>query len=142
MIKAGQHHQQRGLTLIEAVAALVVLAVAAPASLWAIRDATVLRSSSVMATKARCLAVEKIEDVIADRNSTTRGWGFVVNGNYTAENPVSGYAGFGRSVTVSETGASLNGGGTGYKTVTVTVTWIDPRSGAQSLSLTTVLTDY
>ena len=131
-----------GFSLIEAVVVLVVLAVAVPASMIAIRDATVQRSSAALAARARCLAVEKIEDVIADRHSTTRGWSFLMAGNYPVESTISGYAGFARSVSVVETGASLSGGGTGYKTVTVTVAWSDPRRGPTSLNLVTVLTDY
>ncbi|MCW5766242.1 MAG: hypothetical protein KIT68_09740 [Phycisphaeraceae bacterium] len=134
--------RRRGLSLVEAAAALVVLAVAAPASLIAISDASVRRSAGVLAARARCLAVEKLEDVIADRHSATRGWSYIVGANYAPESPVDGFAGFSRTVAVQETGASLTGGGAGFKTVTVTVRWTDPRSGDQRTVLSTILTDY
>lgn len=138
----GMNIHRRGFSLIEAVVVLVVLAVAVPASMIAIRDASVRRSGAALAARARCLAVEKIEDVIADRHSTTRGWSYLVNSNYPAESAISGFAGFSRSVSVAETGAGLSGSGTGYKTVTVTIAWTDPRRGATSMNLVTVLTDY
>lgn len=132
----------RGVSLIETVAAMVVLAVAAPACLWAVRDATVQRAGSALALRARCLAVEKIEDVVADRHSGTRGYGWVTNANYPAETAIADMPGFARSVEVVETGPQLSGAGTGYKVVTVTVSWVDPQRGATSMNLRTVVTDY
>ena len=95
-----------------------------------------------MFDRARWLAAEKLEDVIADRHSTTRGYSFLSNSNYPAESPITGFAGFSRSVSVSETGVSLTGAGTGYKTVSVTVTFPAANGGTRSFSLATVLTEY
>jgi len=128
--------------MVEAIAAIVVLAIAIPPTMWAIREAHVQRVNPRMASTARWLAVEKIEDTIADRHSTTRGYGYVVNANYAAESPVTGFTGFTRSVSVTETGADLASAGTGYKRVTVTVGWTDATSTSRTLTLTTVVTDY
>jgi hypothetical protein len=128
--------------MVEAIAAIVVLAIAVPPAMWAIREAHVQRVNPRMASTARWLAVEKIEDAIADRHSTTRGYAYVVNANYATESPVSGFAGFTRSVSVTETGADLLSAGTGYKRVVVTVSWTDATSTSRSLTLTTVVTDY
>ena len=137
-----RHHPTRGFTIVEAIAAIVVLAIAVPPTMWAIREAHVQRVNPRMASTARWLAVEKLEDAIADRHSITRGYGFVINDNYAAENPVTGFTGFTRSVTVTETGADLMTAGTGYKRVAVTVSWTDATSTSRSLTLTTVVTDY
>lgn len=132
----------RGFTLIEAIIAIVILTIAVPSMFWSIREAQRKRVDPVMVSRARWLASERLEDIIADRHSTTRGWSYVVNANYAAESPVSGFAGFTRSVSIAETGASLSGGGTGYKTVTVTVGFIDGKGAARTLALAAVVTDY
>lgn len=137
-----RYSSRAGLTLIELVAAIVVVATAAPAMLWAIADSTVQRLGPVMSSRARWLAIERLEDVIADRHASGRGYGFVVNANYSAEPSITGFPGFTRGVAIVETGASLSGSGAGYKTVTVTITWLDPRRGNQSLQLATVVTEY
>lgn len=131
-----------GFTLIESIMAVVVISVMVPPTLVLIRDAQVRRASPILASRARWLATEKLEDIIADRHSTTRGWTYIGNASYPSESPVNGFANFSRTVTVTETGADLATSGTGYKRVTVTITWIDPRRGAASLNLATVLTDY
>lgn len=136
------HHPTRGFTLIETVAALVILAVAIPPMMWALRDSQVRRVTTVQASTARWLAVEKLEDIIADRHSTTRGYPWLVSGNYAAESPVTGNAGFDRAVTFNETGPDLVTPGAGYMTVTVTVSWTDATATARQLSIAAVLTDY
>ncbi len=133
---------RRGFTLIEAIIAIVIVSTALPATLVFMSDAQTRRAGPILAGRARWLAGEKLEDIIADRHSGTRGWSYIASNNYPAEPSISGFAGFSRSVSISETGASLTGGGTGYRTVTVTVGWMDPVRGATSLSLATVLTDF
>lgn len=131
-----------GFTLIETIVAVVVLSVAVPSMLWAIQDAQRSRVSPVMTSRARWLAMEKLEDALADRASSARGYAYVLTGNYPAEASVAGFAGFSRSVAVAETGPGFVAGGTGYKTVTVSVGWTDGRGVARTLALSTVLTDY
>lgn len=133
---------RRGFTLVETIAAIVILAVAIPPMLWSIRAAHQQRVNPVLLSRARWLAAEKLEDVIADRHSTTRGYAWLSPSNYPAESPVSGFTGFDRSVSLVETTADLVTPGSGYMTVTVTVDWTDGAGDAQSLSISTVLTDY
>lgn len=132
----------RGFTLIETIAALVVMAITIPPIVMVITRAAHDRVTPVMFSRARWLAVEKLEDVIADRHSTSRGYGYLVSGNYPAENPVSSDPGFSRTVAFNETGPDLQSVGTGYMTVTVTVSWTDPDNNARSLDISTVVTDY
>jgi prepilin-type N-terminal cleavage/methylation domain-containing protein len=137
--------RRRGFTLIETVAAIIILAVAIPPMLWTVREAHHQRANPMLASKARWLAVEKLEDIIADRHSTgARGYSWLITGNYPAETPVTGFTGFDRTVTFLETDATLvtpTPGG-GYMNVTVTVSWTDANANAQSLAISTVLTDY
>lgn len=132
----------RGFTLIDAVMAIVIAAIALPPMLWAVRDAQKARTEPIMFDRARWLAAEKLEDVIADRHSATRGYTYVISANYAWESPVTGFAGFSRSVKVVETGASLSGAGTGYKTVTVSVTYPASGGSTKTFDLATVLTAY
>lgn len=132
----------RAFTLIEAVIAMVILSVAVPAMLWAVRDAVSERNDPVLASRARWLAAERLETIIADRHSPNRGYAYVISANYPSESSVSGFTNFARSVTIAETAANLVSAGTGYKTVTVTVTYRDSRNQSRSLNIATVLTDY
>ncbi len=137
-----------GFTLIETIAAITILAVAIPPMLWAVREAQIQRVNPMLASKARWLATEKLEDIIADRHSTgVRGWGYLVPASpYAAENKgdITGYEQFSRTVTIDpETDAlfvpTVDGG---YTTVTVTVGWDNATGKAMSLAISTVLTEY
>lgn len=133
---------QGGFTLVEAIVAMVILSLAVPPLLWSIKEGERKSVMPARAAAARLLVAEKIEDVLADRHSSTRGYGYVVNGNYPAESPVAGFAGFTRTVTVTETNAALaptSGGG--YKQVVVAVTTSDG-STSQTWTSTVVVTQY
>ncbi|HRP62248.1 MAG TPA: type II secretion system protein [Phycisphaerales bacterium] len=132
---------RRGFTLIETIAAIVILAVAIPPMVWAVTEAHAQRVGPVKVSTARWLAAEKLEEVIADRHSPSRGYSYLVSGNYSNEATVSGFTGFSRSVNIVETGPDLTSPGTGYKRVTVTVQF-STRTGAQSFVLATVLTEF
>lgn len=133
---------RRGFTLVEAVAAIIMLAVVVPPTLWALREGHKQRVNPVLASRARWLATEKLEDIIADRHSGTRGYTYLVSGNYAAESSISGYPGFTRTVAFTETTADLSTPGTGYKRATVTVSWTDSGGVARSLAISTIVTDY
>jgi prepilin-type N-terminal cleavage/methylation domain-containing protein len=137
-----QPSRRRSFTLIESIAAVVILSIAVPAMLWSLHEAHAQRATPVMTSTARWLAMEKLEDVIADRHSSTRGYDYLVLGNYPAELPVSGFTGYLRMVTFNETEADLTTAGTGYMTVTVSIGWYDSAGDARTLSLSTVLTEY
>lgn len=129
-------------TLVETIALVVVLAVALPPTLFAMREAALDRAGPVMASRARWLATAKLEDIIADRHSNARGYDYLQSANYPDEQSVPGYPDFSRSVALSETEADLETPGEGCMIVTVTVSWPDPKHGEQSLSIATVLTEY
>lgn len=134
--------RRRAFTLIEAIVAIVVLTVAVPPMLWSLRDAHARRVDPVLASRARFLCMERLDEIMADRHSLTRGYTYIAGANYPAEPSLSGFPGCARSVQISETGANLSTSGTGYKTVTVTVAYVDGRGASRSVSLSTVLTDY
>lgn len=134
--------RSRSFTLIETVAAIVILAVGVPPLLWAIRDAQVQRVNPVLASRARWLATEKLEDIIADRHSATRGYAYLAAGNYPAEPTITGFPAFSRSVTLTETQADLSTPGSGFMIVTVSVDWMDARGVARTLAVSTVLASY
>lgn len=138
------HHPRRprAFTLIEAIIAVTVLSVAVPGMFWALRDAGVKRTEPVMVSRARWLAVEKLEDILADRNSITRGYAYVVNANYPAEAGVASFPGFSRSVSITEKASDLASAGTGYKLIAVTVTFTGGTGAARSLTISTVVADY
>lgn len=133
---------RRGFTLIEAIAAVVILAIGLPPMLWAVREAHLARANPVLASRARWLAEARLEQIIADRHSTTRGWTYVTTAAYAAESPVAGFDGFDRSVARAEREADLITPGSGYLVVTVTVDWTDAAGAARSVSVSTVLTEY
>lgn len=134
--------RRTGFTLVETMAAVVVLAIAIPPLLLTARRASIDSVTPVMFSRARWLAVERLEDVIADRHSSQRGYDYLTGGNYPDEEPISSDPAFSRSVQLTETGADLISSGTGYMTVIVTVSWSDPTGTTRSLQIGTVLTEY
>jgi type II secretory pathway pseudopilin PulG len=128
--------------MLEIVATIVLIGTAAPALLTAVRDTTARRASVQQQVVARWLACEKLEDIIADRHSTTRGWNYLITANYPDEPSVNGFPAFARTAAFIDTGPDLLTAGTGYRKVTVTVTYPDVREGTKSLSLSTIVTDY
>jgi prepilin-type N-terminal cleavage/methylation domain-containing protein len=134
--------KSRGFTITECVVAIVVLGIAVPPMMYALRAAHRHRVNAILPSRARWLATEKLEDITADRHSTTRGYTYLASANYPAESSITGYPGFTRSVAFNVTGADLVSAGSGYKKATVTVSWTDATGTARSLALSTVLTDY
>ena len=134
--------RRHGFTLIEAIAVIVLMTVAIPPMMWSIREAHVSRANPVLASRGRWLAVSKLEDVIADRTSTTRGYNYLVTGNYPAEPTITGYPGFSRTVSFNETLADLTTAGDGYMNVTVAISWTDAQGTSRTLNISTVLTEF
>jgi len=141
-MSAHQRPRRRAFSLIDTLVAIVLISVAAPLMLLAIGQSTLRRATATQAITARWLLSERLESITADRHSTTRGYTYLTTANYPAEAPVAGYPNFTRNTTITETTADLTTPGTGYKTVTVTVTWIDPTAGTRTSTLSTVVTDY
>ena len=132
----------KSFTLIETIAAVVILSIAVPPLIWSIRDAHAQRADPIMAVKAYWLASAKLEDIIADRHSATLGYDYLISGNYPDEYNITGYPGFSRFTLLSETQADLVSPGTGYMVVTVQVQWQDTNGQSRQLSISTVLTEY
>lgn len=127
---------------MEAVAAVVVIAVAMPPMLYSLQQAHRHNADQILASRARWLAAEKLEDVIADRHASGRGYPYIAAVNYPAEQSVAGFAGFSRSVAITETGPDLSAAGSGYKTVMCSVGYLDGRGAARTLTISTVVTEY
>jgi len=83
-----------GFTLIETIAAIVIFAVAIPAMMWALREAQQQRIDPIMTGRATWLATEKLEEIIADRHSSTRGWAYLIPANYPEEPEIDGFPAF------------------------------------------------
>jgi prepilin-type N-terminal cleavage/methylation domain-containing protein len=133
---------RRGVSLIELIASLVVLAIAVPATLRAIREAHRQRVDPVLADVAHWLAIERLEEVIADCHSPSRGWEYLLAANYPDEPTVEGFEAYSREVTLTETGVDLQTVGTGFMTVRVEVNWTSVSGAARALAVETVLTEY
>lgn len=58
--------RRRAFTIVEAVIAMVVLAIAVPATLAMIHDATIIRAESAMSTRASWLGSMMAEQILAD----------------------------------------------------------------------------
>ena len=134
--------RHRAFTLTEVIAALVILAVGIPPSLWALREASLRRASPILATKARWLASAKLEEIIADRHSPVRGYDYLTADNYPAEPAVAAQPQFARIVEFEETGSDLVTPGAGFMTTRVCVSWTDALGQPRELVLATVLTEY
>ncbi len=137
----------RSFTLIETVAAVIILAVAIPPMMWAIREAQDRRIDPILTSRARWLATSKLEDIVADRHSQSgsRGYTYLVAGNYPAEatGTIAGYPQFSRSATFNITGPPpAFAAGIGYKHVTVTVGWTNSHGSASSFAVATIMTEY
>ncbi len=136
-----------GFTLVETVITIVVVGIAFVVLLSFTQS---LRSSGdpVVLQQGVSLAQERLDQIVADRRDTTtpRGFSYATNpANYPAESPVTGFAGFDRSVAIACFAATpFTGAGTapapdcptpGYARITVTVT----NSATGSLSVVTLL---
>jgi prepilin-type N-terminal cleavage/methylation domain-containing protein len=142
MLIAPRARGRRAFTLIECVVAIVILGVATPGMFMALRAAANSSMAGIQASRARWLIQDKLEDIIADRHSATRGYSYITAANYPDEASISGSPGFSRSVAIVPTNALLTGAGTGYLKVTVTVSYVDWNATTRSLSVGTVVTDY
>ena len=138
----GGHRRTFGFTLVETLAALVVLSIAFPPMFWAIQRGHAARVTPARFSIARWLAVNKLEDIIGDRACATRGYTYLVTANYPAEATISGFPGFTRGVSFAETGPDLVTAGAGYKKVTVTVTFTDGMGASRSFPLSSIQTNY
>lgn len=91
---------QRGFSLIEVIVTLVVVSVAAVGVLSVFSVGIRGSADPLILTQATQLAQERIDSVLADRANPARGFAWITPANYPAENPVTGFPAFNRSVSI------------------------------------------
>jgi prepilin-type N-terminal cleavage/methylation domain-containing protein len=94
--------RQRGFTLIELVAIIVLLSIAGTAILGMFGQVGRSLTTNQDTQTGAQLVQEKAEQILADRRNAARGFAWIVAANYPAETPISGFAAFDRSVTISD----------------------------------------
>lgn len=90
-------NDQDGFTLIEIIITLVVLSVAVVGVLSVFTTAIKGSADPVVLNRANALAQEQMDTIIGDRMNSSRGFAYIIPGNYPADIPVTG---FNRSVTI------------------------------------------
>ncbi|MFQ5752369.1 MAG: hypothetical protein ACE5HI_10265 [bacterium] len=124
----------REFTLIEVVLIIVILAIAIPALMDLLSSTLVDSNKSVILSKAMIYAQEKMEQIIADKKSTVKGYDWVTTpGNYQDDVPASGFT---RNVVIETSGKIQNG--IPHALVQVVVS----HDKIPDVMLTTWLTDY
>ena len=111
-----------GFTLIEMVFMIVILAIVASPILSFFSGSGPRAVAAEQHGVAHLLAIDKAEQLLADRHSPDRGLSYVLSG-YSSDTPLSGYS---RSVSfreVSEVDLSSSATGTGFYECTVTVSY-------------------
>jgi Tfp pilus assembly protein PilV len=124
-----------GFTLPEVVLILVIAAVAVLPLGMLFANSSIRSSEARNATVMAQLAQAKMEELAADKSSTSRGFSYLVAANYPAENPVAAFAGYSRSVAFAPD--SVYDGVT-FRTVSVTVAF----ASVPSVTLTTWFTNF
>lgn len=127
------------MTLVDVIATMVLIGIAVPPMMIALRDSAQRHADNFQRISARWLAAEQLETALCDRHHPGRGYAYVISTNYPSET----LGAFSRSATVTEVSNDLatNQASSGVKRVTVQVQWNALRS-TQTLQLSTVVTDY
>jgi Tfp pilus assembly protein PilV len=134
--------RSRGFTLLDCVVVMLILSVGVPTSLVALRDAAMRRHEPIMMTRARWLLQSQLDLIHLDRADRNRGFAWVTNANYPAENPVAIDTAFSRTTTITET-AHNGGAGVGLKTIVISVSWRDARTGqTRTATVSTQIADF
>lgn len=124
-----------GFTLPEVVLILVIAAVAVLPLGMLFANSSIRSSEARNATVMAQLAQAKMEEIAADKSSTSRGFSYLIAANYPAENPVAAFSGYSRSVAFAPD--SVYDGVT-FRTVSVTVAF----ASVPSVTLTTWFTNF
>lgn len=130
---------QKGLSLIEAVLAVMIVAVGFLGMLPLMTSATANTLSSNYIMTCTFLGDEQVETIIADKRF--RGYDYVVNANYPAQQMTGDFSEYRRTVSITEvnrTDLSTPQAGSGYKLINVTVTW----NGQQNAVVSTLVTNF
>ncbi len=143
-------NNQKGFSLIEAIIVIIVISVGAIGVLSVFITGMKGAGNPLVTIQAVELGQEKLDIVIGDRQNTARGYSYATTpANYPAENPVTGFSSFNRSIAIAcVTTANFNAAGsapapscvgvTNYARVTVTVT----HSAIGSVTAVTLVTNY
>ena len=132
---------QKGFSLVEAVLSTVVLGVGLLAGLMVFENASANTLYSDFTTVATQTANEKLEEIMADKESS--GYASITESNYPDEDLTTPYA-LTRDISIYEVSSSnLNtpSAGSGLKRVEVSVCW-DDCSSSHSVTVSTLLADY
>ncbi|MCA9281638.1 MAG: type II secretion system protein [Phycisphaeraceae bacterium] len=152
---------RRGFSLIEAIAAIVILGLVAPVSMVTLRDAAAARSETIQLTRATWLANAVLETVLADLSSEDASLGFAALADAGAylTTPVTGlearlagttsfYEGLGFSWTLaigdlvaSDGEASGEADEDIYRVVAVTVSWVGAAHGSKDYEVSVLVGD-
>lgn len=125
----------KGMTLIELVAAIVVLGLIVPPVLMFFAETTKHSLQFERQTLAYFLAVEKMEMVMADRHAVDRGYDYLSPANYPSETLSNGFVRTVGFQEVSPGDLSAGQSGSGYLKITVTVTYRNPDGNFNLYSL-------
>lgn len=133
----------RGITLIELVISIAIVAVLFPVMISALFNPVTDAVWGDQMVQAMALAQERMEELYSKKasNSASLGYSSITSANYPAENPVSGFSAFNRSATITEVSGSdlsTSSSGSGFKKVVVAVTW----GSDNSVELTGVVADF
>ena len=143
-------NNQKGFSLIETIIVIIVISIGAIGVLSVFTTGMKGAGNPLVTIQAVELGQEKMDIVIGDRQNSSRAYSYATNPtNYPAENPVSGFASFNRSMAIAcVTTADFNAAGsapapscvgvTNYARVTVTVT----HSAIGSVTAVTLVTNY
>ncbi len=116
--------------MVELVMVLVLMAVGVPPLISIGNTCLQKMHQGSYVSVATALAQEEIETILGDKAAPSRGFSYIVTGNYPAEPNVSGFATYARSVTI-DTDSTYNS--VTFRCVTVNVTTPD----GQTCSLST-----
>ncbi len=122
--------ENRGFTLIEVMILIIMVGLFLPAMFTSLQTGTMQESRIRHGQQQLVLAEATMEEVVADRNSQSRGFSYLSSGNYGS---TTGVPGFTRQVQVNNVTIMSKSA----KTVTVTIS----RQGISSLSLTATFID-
>ena len=113
--------RRAGYTLVEVILVVVVAGIAMPPLMAVFAEMSHKSARPDLLLIATTLAREKMEIIASDKFNTSRGYAYLVSGNYPAESPVTGST-FTRTVTftdVASSDLSTAQAGSGYRKAVV-----------------------
>lgn len=132
---------EKGITLLESVLGIMILAVGYLGLLPMMTNATAKTLDNDRYVISSYLANDKMESILADKNF--KGYATITSANYPDENLDSTNPGYTRTTTITEvskTDLTTLQTGSGYKKVVIEVKW--GTGAAEKSTLTTLVTNY